>query len=82
MKMCTTLAIAVISQKCGAFTTLPALMNEYRVPMVSLQTTILKTISFMINYIGSDSKDYTYAISSILEHALQSQNVSHKQIAI
>lgn len=32
----------------------------------------------MINFIGEDSKDYVYAISSVLEHALLSQNISHR----
>lgn len=33
MRICTAIAIAVIAETCGPFTVLPALMNEYRVPL-------------------------------------------------
>lgn len=31
-RVCTTIAIAIISEICGPFTTIPILMNEYRMP--------------------------------------------------
>lgn len=33
MRICTAVAIAVIAETCGPFTVLPALMNEYRMPL-------------------------------------------------
>lgn len=32
-RICTSIAIAVIGESCGPFTILPALMNEYWVPL-------------------------------------------------
>merc|ERR1712085_185889 len=33
MRVCTTVAIAIVAETCGPFTVLPALMNEYRDPV-------------------------------------------------
>ncbi len=81
MRICTTIAIAVVAETCGPFTVLPALMNEYRVPMNHVQNGVLKTLSFMFEYIGEMAKDYIYAITPLLEHALISKDLTHKQIA-
>jgi splicing factor 3B subunit 1 len=35
-RVCTTIAIAIVSDICGPFTTIPALMNEYRQPEVNI----------------------------------------------
>ena len=32
------MAIAITAETCGPFTVLPALMNEYRVPEMNVQT--------------------------------------------
>ena len=37
MRVCTTVAIAVVAEACGPFTVLPALMNEYRTPENNVQ---------------------------------------------
>ena len=78
MRICTAVAIAVIAETCGPFTVLPALMNEYRIPLNHVQNGVLKTLSFMFEYIGYMSKDYIKSLVPLLEHALISKDLVHK----
>ena len=68
--MCTTVAIAIVAETCSPFTVLPALMNEYRVPELNVQNGVLKSLSFLFEYIGEMGKDYIYAVTPLLEDAL------------
>jgi len=52
------------------FTVLPGLMNEYRVPELNVQNGVLKSLSFLFEYIGEMGKDYIYAVTPLLEDAL------------
>jgi splicing factor 3B subunit 1 len=81
MRVCTTVAIAIVAEQCGPFTVLPALMNEYRVPELNIQNGVLKSISFMFEYIGEMGKDYTYAVTPLLEDALMERDPVHRQTA-
>ncbi|VDK40046.1 unnamed protein product [Anisakis simplex] len=47
LRVCTTVAIAIVSETCAPFTVLPAIMNEYRVPEINVQNGVLKALSFM-----------------------------------
>lgn len=69
-RVCTTVAIAIVAETCSPFTVLPALMNEYRVPELNVQNGVLKSLSFMFEYIGEMGKDYIYPITPLLEDAL------------
>jgi len=69
-RVCTTVAIAIVAETCSPFTVLPALMNEYRVPELNVQNGVLKSLSFMFEYIGEMGKDYVYAVTPLLEDAL------------
>lgn len=69
-RVCTTVAIAIVSETCSPFTVLPALMNEYRVPELNVQNGVLKSLSFLFEYIGEMAKDYIYAVTPLLEDAL------------
>ncbi|CAA6657017.1 unnamed protein product [Spirodela intermedia] len=60
-RVCTTVAIAIVAETCSPFTVLPALMNEYRVPELNVQNGVLKSLSFLFEYIGEMGKDYIYA---------------------
>ena len=53
-RVCTTVAIAIVAETCSPFTVLPALMNEYRVPELNVQNGVLKSLSFLFEYIGTD----------------------------
>jgi splicing factor 3B subunit 1 len=80
-RVCTTVAIAIVAETCGPFTVLPAIMNEYRVPELNVQNGVLKSLSFMFEYIGEMAKDYIYAITPLLEDALVDRDLVHRQTA-
>merc|ERR1712226_797293 len=80
LRVCTTVAIAIVAETCAPFTVLPGLMNEYRVPELNVQHGILKSLSFMFEYIGEMSKDYIYAILPLFEDALMERDAVHRQI--
>ena len=75
MRVCTTVAIAIVAETCSPFTVLPALMNEYRVPELNVQNGVLKSLSFLFEYIGEMGKDYIYAVTPLLEDALMDRYI-------
>jgi len=79
--VCTTVAIAIVAETCGPFTVLPAVMNEYRVPEMNVQNGVLKSLSFLFEYIGEIGKDYVYAVTPLLEDALTDRDLVHRQTA-
>jgi len=81
MRVCTTVTIAIVSETCGPFTVLPALMNEYRVPELNVQNGVLKSLSFIFEYIGEMGKNYIYSVSPLLEDALTDRDLAHRQTA-
>lgn len=82
LRVCTAVAIGIVADTCVPFTVLPALMNEYRVPDKNVQNGVLKSLSFMFEYInGSLSKDYLHAITPLLENALTDRDQVHRQTA-
>jgi splicing factor 3B subunit 1 len=80
-RVCTTVAIAIVAETCAPFTVLPALINEYRVPELNVQNGVLKSLSFMFEYIGEMAKDYVTAVTSLLEDALMDRDLVHRQTA-
>lgn len=50
-------------------------MNEYRVPELNVQNGVLKSLSFLFEYIGEMGKDYIYAVTPLLEDALMDRCV-------
>lgn len=81
LRVCTTIAMAIVAESCEPFTVLPALMNEYRVADMNVQNGVLKALSFIFEYIGEMSKDYIYAVTPLLQDALMSRDIVHRQIA-
>eukprot|EP00049_Salpingoeca_infusionum_P023676 m.13363 g.13363 ORF g.13363 m.13363 type:complete len:1252 (+) comp5937_c0_seq1:470-4225(+) len=80
-RVCTTVAIAIVAETCSPFTVLPGLMNEYRVPELNVQNGVLKSLSFLFEYIGEMGKDYIYAVTPLLEEALCDRDPVHRQTA-
>ena len=80
-RVCTTVAIAIVAERCAPFTVLPGLMNEYRVPELNVQNGVLKSLSFLFEYINESSKDYIYSVTSLLEDALTDRDQVHRQLA-
>ena len=50
-------------------------MNEYRVPELNVQNGVLKSLSFLFEYIGEMGKDYIYSVTSLFEDALMDRLV-------
>ncbi|KAK9247177.1 armadillo-type protein [Lipomyces tetrasporus] len=80
-RVCTAVAIGIVAETCAPFTVLPALMNEYRVPELNVQNGVLKSLSFLFEYIGEMAKDYVYAVAPLLEDALIDRDQVHRQTA-
>ncbi len=57
------------------------MMNEYRVPEMFVQNGILKSLSFMFEYIGPMGRDYVNAVTPLFEDALTDRDVVHRQTA-
>ncbi|KAI0237839.1 Splicing factor 3B subunit 1 [Lamellibrachia satsuma] len=81
-RVCTTVAIAIVAETCSPFTVLPGLMNEYRVPELNVQNGVLKSLSFMFEYIGEMGKDYIYAVAPLFEDALMDRDLVHRQTSM
>lgn len=54
-------------------------MNEYRVPELNVQHGVLKSLSFLFEYIGEMGKDYIYSVTPLLEDALMDRDLVHRQ---
>lgn len=80
-RVCTTVAIAIVAETCSPFTVLPALMNEYRTPEINVKNGVLKSLSFLFEYVGEVAKDYIYAVTPLLEDALIDRDHVHRQTA-
>eukprot|EP00172_Hildenbrandia_rubra_P002139 Plantae.Rhodophyta-Hildenbrandia_rubra.ctg2816.p1 GENE.Plantae.Rhodophyta-Hildenbrandia_rubra.ctg2816~~Plantae.Rhodophyta-Hildenbrandia_rubra.ctg2816.p1 ORF type:complete len:1235 (+),score=221.06 Plantae.Rhodophyta-Hildenbrandia_rubra.ctg2816:2904-6608(+) len=80
-RVCTTVAIAIVAETCQPYTVIPALMNEYRIPELNVQNGVLKSFSFLFEYIGDMAKDYIYAVTPLLEDALIDRDLVHRQTA-
>lgn len=80
-RVCTTVAIAIVAETCQPYTILPSVMNEYRIPELHVQNGILKSLSFLFEYIGPMAGDYIYAVTPMLEDALIDRDLVHRQTA-
>merc|ERR1711998_611858 len=80
-RVCTTVALAIVAESCFPFTVLPALMNEYRVPEINVQNGVLKSLSFVFEYIGEMSQDYIYSVVPLIQDALMDRDLVHRQTA-
>eukprot|EP00055_Hartaetosiga_balthica_P018379 m.134020 g.134020 ORF g.134020 m.134020 type:complete len:155 (-) comp9497_c0_seq2:514-978(-) len=56
-------------------------MNEYSVPEMNVQNGVLKSLSFLFEYIGEMGKDYIYAVTPLLVDALMDRDAVHRQTA-
>ncbi|PWN46416.1 ARM repeat-containing protein [Ceraceosorus guamensis] len=80
-RVCSTVAIAIVAETCGPFTTIPAILNEYRTPDLNVRNGCLKALSFVFEYIGEMAKDYVYSVVGCLEDALTDRDAVHRQTA-
>ncbi|KAA8498508.1 Splicing factor 3B subunit 1 [Porphyridium purpureum] len=80
-RVCTTVAIAIVADQCEPYAVVPYLMHEYRTPELHAQTGVLKSFSFLFEYIGPVAKDYVYAVTPLLQDALVDRDAVHRQTA-
>ncbi|PWN54183.1 putative splicing factor 3b subunit 1 [Violaceomyces palustris] len=80
-RVCSTIAIAIVAETCGPFTTIPAILNEYRTPELNVRNGCLKALSWVFEYIGEMSKDYVYSVIGCLDDALTDRDHVHRQTA-
>lgn len=80
-RVCTTVAIAAVAGACGPYTVVPGLLHEYRTPALNVQNGVLKSIAFLFESIGSEGRDYVYAVTGLLEDALSDRDLVHRQTA-
>lgn len=80
-RVCTTVAIAIVAETCQPYTILPSLLTEYRIPELHVQNGILKSLSFLFEYIGPMAGNYIYAVLPMLEDALVDRDLVHRQTA-
>ena len=57
-----------------------ASLPRYRVPELNVQNGVLKSLSFLFEYIGEMGKDYIYAVTPLLEDALMDRDLVHRQV--
>lgn len=80
LRVCTTVAIAIVAETCAPFTVLPAIMNEYRVPEINVQNGVLKALSFMFEvFFCHKFIDFISLMDlSGIHITLSNRNVKHK----
>lgn len=72
---------AIVSETCGPFTCVPAILNEYRTPELNVRNGCLKALAFVFEYVGEMSKDYIHSVVGLLEDALTDRDHVHRQTA-
>ncbi|KAK7033247.1 putative splicing factor 3b subunit 1 [Favolaschia claudopus] len=80
-RVCSSIAIAIVAETCGAFTCIPAILNEYRTAELNVRTGCLKALTFVFEYIGPQSAFYCDSVLSLLEDALTDRDAVHRQTA-
>ena len=65
----------------GLAQVLPGLLNEYRIPELNVQNGVLKSMSFLFEYIGEMGRDYVYAVVPLIEDAMMDRDLVHRQTA-
>lgn len=81
MRVCSTVALAIVAETCSPFTVLPSLMAEYTAKDANVQNGVLKALAFLFEYIGDMGREYIYSVVTLLEDALSDRNLTHRQTA-
>jgi len=78
---CSTVAIAIVTETCGPFTCIPAILNEYWTAEVNVRTGCLKALTFDFKYISPQSAYYCDSVVTMLEDTLTDRDLVHRQTA-
>jgi splicing factor 3B subunit 1 len=62
-RVCSSVAIAIVAEKCGPFTCIPAILNEYCTAELKFERahSCLKALSFVFEYLGPQLAYYVLA---------------------
>mmetsp|Transcript_2874 Transcript_2874/g.5510 ORF Transcript_2874/g.5510 Transcript_2874/m.5510 type:complete len:451 (-) Transcript_2874:352-1704(-) len=80
-RISTAIAIAVICEICSPIIVLPFLIQEYIILDSNIQNGILKSLAFLFEFIGEQTKNLILILLPLLESAITNQDVVHRQIA-
>jgi len=66
-RVCSTVAIAIVTEMCGPFTCILSILNEYWTAELNVHTGCLKALSFVFKYVSSQSAYYCNSVVTMLE---------------
>src|SRR5258708_19920042 len=69
-RVCSTVAIAIVAETCGPFTSIPPILNQYRPPQLNVPTAFLKPLSFVFEYFVPQSAYYLSSSVTMLKYTL------------
>jgi splicing factor 3B subunit 1 len=69
----------IVTETCGPFTCIPAILSEYRTAELNVRTGCLKALTFIFEYIGPQSVYYCDSVVTRLEDALTDRDLVHRQ---
>ena len=75
-------SIAHVGKKCGPFTVLPALLNEFIKPNRETKVGVLKSVRLLFAMSKEESEHYVLSLLPLLEHALTQQDWIFRKEAI
>jgi hypothetical protein len=76
-RVCSTIAVAIVTEMCGPFTHIPAILDEYRTAELNVRTGCLKALSFVFEYVGPQSAYYCDSVVTTLDVALINRDLVH-----
>lgn len=80
-RISTAIAIAVVCEICSPLVILPCLIQEYITLDSNIQNGILKSLAFLFEFIGEQTKNLTLLLLPLIESAITNQDVVHRQIS-
>nr|BAS01606.1 mRNA splicing factor U2 snRNP subunit [Lotharella vacuolata] len=80
-RISTAIAIAIICEICSPAIVLPYLIQEYIMLDSNIQNGILKSLAFLFEFIGEQTKNLMLVLLPLLESAITNQDVVHRQIS-
>lgn len=78
-RICTEVSLAVVAKRCGPFTVIPFLVNEFKLSEGTelaqlIQQSVLKCLRFVFEYLGPLGEKYVYSVIPLLERSLTERN--------
>eukprot|EP00477_Mikrocytos_mackini_P002108 GAHX01002308.1.p1 GENE.GAHX01002308.1~~GAHX01002308.1.p1 ORF type:complete len:900 (+),score=134.70 GAHX01002308.1:154-2853(+) len=74
------ISILEITKKCGAFSVIPVLLNEYGAKNKLLRLGVLKSIQLIMSEETPENTNYINSLVNIIEDAVKDKDIVHRQI--